>query len=78
MTICLLLLMPLGRDVWSLVMLSVFWGMAMMCIGLGIQVKVIDLSPDATDLAMSIFSGIFNIGIGAGALLGNKLLFISG
>lgn len=74
MTICLLLLMPLGRDVWSLVMLSVFWGMAMMCIGLGMQVKVIDLSPDATDLAMSIFSGIFNIGIGAGALLGNQVI----
>lgn len=74
MTICLLLLMPLGRDVWSLIMLSVFWGMAMMCIGLGMQVKVIDLSPDATDLAMSIFSGIFNIGIGAGALLGNQVI----
>ncbi len=46
----------------------------MMCIGLGMQVKVIDLSPDATDLAMSIFSGIFNIGIGAGALLGNQVI----
>ncbi|MBQ0437280.1 sugar transporter [Providencia rettgeri] len=74
MTVCLLLLMPLGSDVWSLIMLSVFWGIAMMCIGLGLQVKVIDLSPDATDLAMSIFSGIFNIGIGGGALLGNLVI----
>ncbi|MGG4608700.1 sugar transporter [Providencia sp. Me31A] len=74
MTVCLLLLMPLGGDAWSLIILSIFWGIAMMCIGLGMQVKVIDLSPDATDLAMSIFSGIFNIGIGGGALLGNQVI----
>ena len=30
----------------------------MMCTALGLQVKVIDLSPDATDLAMSVYSGI--------------------
>ena len=74
LTICLLLLMPLGGHVSSLIMLSVFWGMAIMCIGLGMQVKVIDLSPDATDLSMAIYSGIFNVGIGAGALLGNQII----
>ncbi|WP_043892852.1 sugar transporter [Providencia sneebia] len=74
LTICLLLLMPVGSHVGSLVSLCIFWGIAIMCVGLGMQVKVIDLSPDATDLSMAIYSGIFNLGIGGGALLGNQVI----
>ncbi|MCW2254530.1 DHA1 family L-arabinose/isopropyl-beta-D-thiogalactopyranoside export protein-like MFS transporter [Providencia alcalifaciens] len=74
LTICLLLLMPVGDHLGSLITLCIFWGMAIMCVGLGMQVKVIDLSPDATDLSMAIYSGIFNLGIGGGALLGNQVI----
>ncbi|EMI5489150.1 sugar transporter [Providencia stuartii] len=74
LTICLLLLMPISSHVGPLIILSIFWGIAIMCVGLGMQVKVIDLAPDATDLAMAIYSGIFNIGIGGGALLGNQVI----
>ena len=74
LTLCLVLFMPLSDDVWTLIGTCIFWGMAIMCISLGIQVKVLDLAPDATDVAMSIFSGLFNIGIGAGALLGNQVI----
>lgn len=73
-TLCLALFMPLSGDVWTLIGICVLWGIAIMCISLGIQVKVLDLAPDATDVAMSIFSGLYNIGIGAGALLGNQVI----
>ena len=70
---CLLLLMPAAGSENPLAILSLFWGVAIMIIGLGMQVKVLALAPDATDVAMSLFSGIFNLGIGAGALVGNQI-----
>lgn len=36
----------------------------------GFQSEIIRLAPEATAIAMSVYSGIYNVGIGAGALVG--------
>jgi MFS transporter, DHA1 family, L-arabinose/isopropyl-beta-D-thiogalactopyranoside export protein len=70
---CLLVLFPCALTIVTLSLHTLVWGGAIICFGLGMQAWVLKLAPDATDLAVSIFSGLYNIGIGAGALFGNHI-----
>ncbi|MBN3785378.1 sugar transporter [Burkholderia sp. Ac-20353] len=70
---CLLVLFPSALSIVTLSVHTVIWGGAIVCFGLAMQAWVLRLAPDATDLAVSIFSGLYNVGIGAGALLGNHI-----
>ena len=51
-----------------------FWGMAVNGFNVAMQQEVIDnSSTEATAVAMSIYSGIYNLGIGSGTFLGGAV-----
>lgn len=68
--IFLWLLAASAATIESAMALCALWGMAFTIFGLVFQAAVIRLAPEGTPLAMSIYSGICNVGIGGGALIG--------
>ncbi|RQT45186.1 sugar transporter [Burkholderia cepacia] len=70
---CLLILFPCALNIVTLSVHTLVWGGAIVCFGLAMQAWVLKLAPEGTDLAVSIFSGLYNVGIGAGALIGNHI-----
>lgn len=69
-----LLLLPLGHYEWVLFPLVFVWGVGITAVSIALQMKVLQLAPDATDVATAIYSGIYNIGIGSGALIGSVVM----
>ena len=66
-----LLLLPFASFPYAVYVLVFIWGVAIVIVSLGMVSKVLAFASDATDVANSIYSGLYNVGIGGGALLGH-------
>lgn len=66
-----LLLLPFASFPYAVYALVFIWGVAIVVVSLGMVSKVLAFASDATDVANSIYSGLYNVGIGGGALLGH-------
>ena len=70
----LLLLYPASFQTGAVILLCCFWGVAATAFNIVCQAEIIKhTQQEATAVAMSIFSGIFNLGIGCGTLLGGAV-----
>lgn len=55
----------------TIVPICILWGGSMAVLGLLFQSKVLEIASHSADIATSIYSGIFNVGIGSGAFIGS-------
>ena len=74
MLLSLLLLYPSTHAIPLIICLCAFWGMSATSYNVSFQSEIINhTTADATPIAMSISSGIFNLGIATGTLIGGGI-----
>lgn len=68
------ILLPASADIACAILVCAFMGMSATAFNVAMQSEIISDSEESqTTVAMSIFSGIFNLGIGTGALIGGTV-----
>lgn len=72
-TAFLFLLQLSAASSYTITALCILWGISITAYNLVFQAEIIRLAPESTAIAMSIYSGIYNVGIGAGALVGGSV-----
>lgn len=73
-TLCLAALRPASPVPAAVIAVCALWGMGSTAYNVAMQSNVIlATTPESTSVAMSIFSGIFNLGIGCGAYIGGAI-----
>lgn len=73
--VCLLLLQVAAASLLSVVAVCIMWGAMATAFNIAFQDNTIRFAPEnATSIGMSIFSGIFNLGIGSGAYVGGLVV----
>lgn len=78
MALCLAFLLPFASCVWAVWVVFLVWGMSTTACNIAQQSELIAMtSASDTAVAMSIYSGIFNLGIGTGAAVGGVVCAVA-
>ena len=77
LTIVLFVLKPSTASIITLLLICVVWGMSSTAFNVACQSETILVTNEQTSsIAMSIFSGIFNLGVGLGSFIGGQTINI--
>ena len=77
LTFVLFVLKPSAASIITLLLICVVWGMSSTAFNVACQSETILVTNEQTSsIAMSIFSGIFNLGIGLGSFIGGQAINI--
>ena len=68
-----LLLYPLSGFMRAVLALCFFWGIVYTLFNLSPQVKIMAVLPQASTISMTIYSAVFNLGIGCGTTIGGAV-----
>lgn len=69
--VVMLCLKPASKFTWTMILICMLWGMAVTAFSVTFQSETIKAVPEeASAVAMSMFSGIYNLGIGCGTWIG--------
>ena len=72
--VCLLLLAPSASALLTVMAVCALWGLFATCFNVTFQNETLRASPsDASAISMSLFSGIFNVGIAMGSIIGGAV-----
>lgn len=73
MAVSLLLLYPLSGFMGSVLALCFFWGIIYTLFNLSLQVRIMAVLPQTSTISMTIYSAVFNLGIGCGTTIGGAV-----
>ena len=69
--LCLMVLNLSISRLLTVIPICILWGGSMAVLGLLFQSRILEIASHSADIATSIYSGIFNVGIGSGAFVGS-------
>lgn len=72
------LLLAFSSSSGMLLILALIWSMAITLSALALQLNVIKIAHQAVDVATSLYSTIYNIGVGVGTLIGGQVVLTRG
>lgn len=73
-SLSMLVLHAASVNITSIILVCIIWSICSIIFNLLFQIELMKIAPEATAIAMSVYSGTYNLGIGSGAFAGGLVV----